>query len=280
MTVDNEVENSSELGKVSVYDSSYNPNRLFAIPRISKRLDLGIDSPNLPFVGFDLWNHYEVSWLNMRGKPISAVARIKYACDSPNIIESKSLKLYFNSLNNTKFKDRDMVESTVIKDLEEKIKSRVEVAISPLEYNNLEKLDNYFIGESIDDLDIDCDEYMVNPGFLQTEDIDAEETLYSDLLKSNCPVTNQPDWGSVQIYYSGKKIDHAGLLRYIVSYRNYTEFHEQCIERIFVDIMKHCVPKKLAIYGRYTRRGGIDINPLRATDSKDYISTMVRLLRQ
>ncbi len=234
----------------------------------------------LPFFGFDCWNHYEVSWLNDKGKPIVATAEIYYDCASPMIIESKSLKLYFNSFNNAKYKSVKDVEETIKKDLEKTIDSEVTVVIHQLGHSVTAQLQDKLEGACIDDLDIECTGYTVNPNYLSTTDEYAEETLYSDLLKSNCLVTNQPDWGSVQIVYKGNKINQEGLLRYIVSYRNHNEFHEQCIERIFMDIMNYCKPSELTVYGRYTRRGGLDINPYRSTQKTHFSEMNRRLIRQ
>lgn len=256
----------SELGKKTEYDSHYNPEKLFPIPRQGKRDEIGVPS-KLPFFGFDLWNHYEVSWLNEKGKPVVALAEISYGCESPCIIESKSMKLYFNSFNNTQFKDADAVQSIVKKDIEERVGSATSVRIIPLHHLNDDKLFVGFSGVCLDELDIECSSYLVEQSFLTLENEMVKETLYSNLLKSNCLVTNQPDWGSVQISYKGRKINREGLLRYIVSFRNHNEFHEQCIERIFMDIMRHCQPEELTVYGRYTRRGGLDINPYRSTNN-------------
>jgi len=273
-------ENHSELGKKTEYDQTYNPDRLYPISRADKRREIGVNPDAPPFFGFDCWNLYEVSWLNEKGKPIVATAEIVYACNSPLIIESKSLKLYFNSFNSVKFKSIADVEATVKKDLEDRIKSQVTVNITKLGSGSVLPLQENFTGECIDDLDVDCSVYTVDSNFLSISNEYVEETLFSDLLKSNCLVTNQPDWGSVQILYKGNKINQEGLLRYIVSYRNHNEFHEQCIERIFVDIMNHCKPKELTVYGRYTRRGGLDINPYRSTNKTSFDGKNVRLLRQ
>lgn len=268
----------SELGKEAEYDPHYNPDKLFPIPRKGKRDEIGVPD-RLPFFGFDLWNHYEVSWLNEKGKPVVAVAEISYGCETPCIIESKSMKLYFNSFNNTKFKDAATVAALVKKDIAARVGGDVSVNIIPLSQLQDEKISVGFDGECLDELAVECSSYMVEPSLLKTEAEEVEETLCSNLLKSNCLVTNQPDWGSVQIAYKGKKINREGLLRYIVSFRNHNEFHEQCIERIFMDIMKHCQPESLTVYGRYTRRGGLDINPYRSTSSKR-IPSQQRLYRQ
>lgn len=269
----------SELGKKSQYDAQYNPDKLFPIPRKGKRDEIGITG-SLPFYGYDVWNHYEVSWLNEKGKPIVALAVLSYDCTTPNIIESKSLKLYFNSFNNTQFNSVDDVCRTVKKDLEARIGGAVSIEITPLAQVHEDKLHNHFIGENIDELDIDCSTYLVDPSLLKVESDVVTETLHTNLLKSNCLVTNQPDWGSVQITYKGNKINREALLRYIVSFRNHNEFHEQCVERIFVDILNHCKPEELSVYGRYTRRGGLDINAYRTTKKEAYTVENFRLCRQ
>lgn len=272
---------NSELGKKSEYDPIYNPNKLFEIPRKAKRDEINIDSNvALPFFGYDRWNHYEVSWLNSKGKPVVAMAKITYPCTSPNIIESKSMKLYFNSFNNTKFDSVNTVQETIKNDLEKKVGSTVNVSITLLKDLKDENIHRGFKGKCIDELDVECCIYTVEPSFLTVDDNKVEDdVLYTDLLKSNCLVTNQPDWGSVQITYSGNKINEAGLLKYIVSFRNHNEFHEQCIERIFIDIMKQCKPEKLTVNGRYTRRGGLDINPIRSTE-QSIGNDDIRLCRQ
>lgn len=270
---------NSELGIKSGYDEAYNPSRLFPIPRAIKREEIGIDPNNLPFFGFDFWNHYEVSWLNSKGKPMVAMAEILYDCTSPLIIESKSLKLYFNSFNNTQIESTAHLEQVITEDLENALKTRVYVDIKALD-TKCPSINSNFQGENIDEQDISCTQYTVESGFLETENQYVEEVLFSDLLKSNCLVTHQPDWGSVQISYKGKKINRKGLLRYIVSFRNHNEFHEQCIERIYIDIMRYCKPDILTVYGRYTRRGGLDINPLRSSEKLSPENLNQRLIRQ
>lgn len=269
----------SDLGKKTEYDTQYNPDKLFPIPRKLNRDQIKVPE-KLPFFGYDLWNHYEVSWLNQKGKPIAGMARIQYACDSPNIIESKSMKLYFNSFNNTKMENIEMLESVIKTDIESRILSSVAINVIPLNQIKNEIFYRGMTGICLDEIDIECSDYTVNPSFLCTENENVKETLYSDLLKSNCLVTNQPDWGSVQISYHGKKINHAGLLRYIVSFRNCNDFSEQCIERIFMDIMQFCQPKQLSVYGRFTRRGGLDINPYRSTEMMIPEDENNRLCRQ
>jgi 7-cyano-7-deazaguanine reductase len=269
----------SELGKKARYDAQYSPDKLYPMPRLAKRLELGL-STDLPFYGIDIWNHYEVSWLNQKGKPIVAIAEIIYDCESPNIIESKSMKLYFNSFNNTKCKSIDNAIAMMQRDLSERVGAPVTVNIKLLSDMKNEKLVAHMSGESIDDLDVECKEYKVNPELLTTDKGKVEETLCTDLLKSNCLVTNQPDWCSVQITYKGKKINRENLLKYIVSFRNHNEFHEQCIEKIFIHIMQYCKPQELTVYGRSTRRGGLDINSYRSTQKLDGKIENGRLCRQ
>lgn len=251
----------SPLGKSTSYNSTYSPQLLFPILRQTKRDEIGISSP-LPFYGYDVWNHYEVSWLNKKGKPVVAIAEIIVPADSPFLIESKSLKLYFNSFNQTAFENSVVVNHYITADLSRMTGSHVTVHLYTLDdAPMITKLN----GTCIDELDIAINAYFPDPHLLKTENTIVTETLHSHLLKSNCPVTHQPDWGSIEIQYTGKKINPETLLQYLVSYRQHSEFHEQCIERIFMHIMQHCRPSELTVYGRYTRRGGLDINPLRSS---------------
>jgi 7-cyano-7-deazaguanine reductase len=268
-----------ELGKHSAYEHHYNPDKLFPIRRDEKRLEIGVNPQVLPFYGFDLWNHYEVSWLNDKGKPMVGIAEIIYDCHSPCIIESKSMKLYFNTFNQTHIENFQSLIHMIEKDLTAAIQHPVNVHIYTPDDTSYLQNTAQFSGTLIDNLDVVCNEYVVNPKLLMTEETQVQETLVSNLLKSNCLVTYQPDWGSVQIAYRGKKINHESLLKYLVSFRNHNEFHEQCIERIFVDIMQHCHPESLTVYGRYTRRGGVDINPIRSTEKNINIPRL-RLIRQ
>ena len=206
--------------------------------------------------------------------------KIIYDCSTPYLIESKSLKLYFNSFNSTQFKDSKEVSLTIERDLSARLEGNVQVRILSLRDEELAMIQIAPAGECIDHLDVTCSVYQVEPNYLSAEANKVEEILYSDLLKSNCLVTNQPDWGTVQIAYVGSQINREGLLRYLVSFRNHNEFHEQCIERIFVDIINRCKPEKLTVYGRYTRRGGLDINPYRSTETVKPQGLNQRLIRQ
>ncbi len=256
---------ASPLGKATEYQSHYAPELLFPIPRQLKRSELGIVEVALPFVGEDLWNAYELSWLNPKGKPVVAVGTFRVPADSPNLIESKSFKLYLNSFNQSTFANVETVSQTLARDLSAAAGMPLSVALEPLA-NRPQAVIGIPEGTCLDDLDIACDRYQPTPELLTTQACGVvEETLFSHLLKSNCLVTGQPDWAMVVIRYRGQPIDRAGLLRYIVSFRNHNEFHEQCVERIFTDIRKHCAPEALAVHARYTRRGGLDINPFRST---------------
>lgn len=270
----------SELGKKTSYEAHYNPDKLFPIPRQLNRDKIGVTQP-LPFFGIDIWNHYEVSWLNQKGKPMVALAEIIYSADSPNIIESKSMKLYFNTFNNTSIENENILQTRIENDLTSRVGSPVTVKIIPLKNFPEEKIWRGFQGICLDDLDIACSVYQYDPALLSTENETVqEEVLYSDLLKANCLVTDQPDWASVQITYRGKKINREGLLRYIVSFRNCNEFSETSVERIFMDIMRYCKPEELTVYSRYTRRGGLDINPIRSTKNISVEDINQRFCRQ
>lgn len=268
---------NSNLGKKTNYHSHYAPELLFPIPRQGNRDNINVSTP-LPFFGTDIWNAYELSWLNDRGKPQVAIGEFIIPCTSPNIIESKSLKLYLNSLNNTCFANVMTVAKTIEQDLSKRIGAQVIVNIVLLSDINIIEI-NKFQGLCLDSLDVSIDEYNVNPTLLTTECETVSESLYSNLLKSNCSITQQPDWGSVRIQYTGPKIKHENLLKYIVSYRDHNEFHEPCVERMFMDISRQCAPQHLAVEARYTRRGGLDINPLRTTE-KNFVHTNIRQWRQ
>lgn len=266
MTIPN-TPDASPLGKPAAYQTQYQPSLLFPIARQGKRDEIGV-SGTLPFFGVDIWNAYEVSWLNARGKPQVAIATFTVPADSPNIVESKSFKLYLNSFNQTKLADTDALLQLLRKDLSAGFGAPVHVTLTTADAFAEQKIQEPQ-GLLLDRLDIEVDEYQPNPSLLKADpnQVVVEETLVSHLLKSNCLVTGQPDWGSVQIHYVGAAIDQESLLRYLISFRDHNEFHEQCVERIFMDIMRNCAPQKLSVYARYTRRGGLDINPWRSNFS-------------
>lgn len=268
----------SELGKKTDYHQPYSQELLYPIPRLLKRAELGITEP-LPFYGFDTWNDYETSWLDSKGKPVAAITTFHIPCTSPNIIESKSIKLYLNTLADIQFSDTQSVRTLIKRDLSHAAGLDVIVELNPLNPHQSMQL-NPIAGTCIDQLDVECDRYEASPQYLTTEsDEIVNETLYSNLLKSNCPVTQQPDWATLIIEYQGRAISRSGLLKYIVSLRNQYEFHEQCIERIFMNIMQYCQLQTLTVSGRYTRRGGKDINPYRSTDPQIRTQNQ-RLIRQ
>ena len=275
----------SQLGKSSAYVDQYDASLLFPIARAGKRAELGL-AGEPPFMGADMWTAYELSWLNLRGKPQVALAHFTVPCESVNIIESKSLKLYLNSFNNSRFVNVDAVKERLRADLSEAVwrgadrTATIGLRIVPPELFDREPI--YELdGLSLDRLDVECTRFTPAPELLKVlpDESPVTEVLVSNLLKSNCLVTGQPDWGSVQISYTGAAINQEGLLQYLVSFRNHNEFHEQSVERIFIDIWRRCRPLKLAVYARYTRRGGLDINPFR-TSSAQALPQNTRMARQ
>lgn len=251
------------LGRDSAYPEQYDAGLLFPIPRAANRAPLGIEEGKLPFVGEDEWHAFEVSWLNARGKPIVAVARFRLPAESPSLIESKSWKLYLNSFNQTRVESREAVIETLKRDLSAAAGAPVSVELLGVE--DAELAPQPLPGDCLDELDIEVSDYTPSAAHLAVSDEVVEETLHSHLLKSNCPVTGQPDWGSVMIRYKGPKLDREGLLRYLIGYRQHQDFHEHCVEHIFTDLMQHAKPTELLVLARYVRRGGLDISPWRAT---------------
>ena len=281
----NNLPENSELGKSSAYVDQYDASLLFPIPRLAKREEIGVGAAP-PFFGADLWTAFELSWLNLRGKPQVALAQFIVPCETPNIVESKSFKLYLNSFNNTRFPDAAAVQARLRADISEAAwrgaphAATVGVRLLLPELFDREPV-HELDGLSLDRLDVECSRYTPAPELLTAvfDEPPVTEVLTSNLLKSNCLVTGQPDWGSVRISYSGPQINQEGLLQYLVSFRNHNEFHEQCVERIFMDIWTRCRPVKLTVYARYTRRGGLDINPFR-TSHPQAIPPNVRTARQ
>ena len=305
----------SQLGKATPYSDCYAPELLYPIARQLQRTELGIAANALPFMGADLWTGYELSWLNLRGKPQVALVQVTVPCETPCIVESKSFKLYLNSFSNSRFADAQAVRQRIAADVGAVVWSKgdarlpaaqsaqdavgcqhaphalptcpatsatptVQVQLVLPEQFAQQRIEN-LQGLSLDRLDVECSDYQPAPHWLRaaSDEAPVSETLTSHLLRSKCPVTRQPDWGDLQIRYSGAPIDHEGLLRYIVSLRNHNGFHEHCVETIFVEIMRRCQPSQLTVYARYTRRGGLDINPLR-TNSPQALPPNVRTARQ
>lgn len=272
------------LGKAVEYAQHYDASLLQAVPRSLSRDSIKLPKV-LPFTGTDTWNAYELSWLNNKGKPMVAILQCDVPIDSENLIESKSFKLYLNSFNQTQFTSTAAVSEILHQDLSACAGKPVKLSIvaasdfAKQRIGDLPSQENStFPTRLIDDIDISIDNYDLSSHQLKTSGQSVSETLVSHLLKSNCLITNQPDWGSVQIRYSGSQIDHESLLRYLISFRQHNEFHEQCVERIFYDILTTCNPDKLSVYARYTRRGGLDINPFRSNFESPYAN--VRLARQ
>ncbi|MCF8211988.1 MAG: NADPH-dependent 7-cyano-7-deazaguanine reductase QueF [Rhodoferax sp.] len=275
----------SPLGKASSYIDQYDASLLFPIARAGKRAEIGVLT-DAPFFGADMWTAYELSWLNLRGKPQIALVHFTVPCESVNIIESKSFKLYLNSFNQTRFADAAEVLARLRADVNAAVwrggvlQSSVGVKLIAPEWFDREPI--YELdGLSLDRLDVECTRYTPAPDLLwaAADQMPVSEVLVSNLLKSNCLVTGQPDWGSVQISYTGFPIDQEGLLQYLVSFRQHNEFHEQCVERIFMDIWTRCKPLKLTVFARYTRRGGVDINPFR-TSHPQALPANTRIARQ
>lgn len=269
----------SPLGKSSEYVSTYTPSLLFPIPRAAKWAELGLSAETLPYKGVDFWNCFELSWLLPSGKPVVAIGEFSIPADSPHIIESKSFKLYLNSLNQTSFADRQSLEETLRRDLSDAAGKPVGVRVRSLSEVEAEGV-VALPGTCIDELDISVSSYEhPRPELLRCDPSRViEESVHSHLLKSNCPVTSQPDWGSVVVEYRGAALDHASLLAYLVSFRQHSDFHEQCVERIFLDLQRLLQPEKLTVYARYVRRGGLDINPYRSTETAQFPN--FRLVRQ
>lgn len=270
---------SLKLGQKTEYASQYDRTLLQPVPRALNRDGLGI-TQNQPFtIGADIWTAYEISWLNEKGLPQVAIADIYLDYQSQNLIESKSFKLYLNSFNQSKFADFNAVQQTMQGDLSECAQGDVKVRLNPVAVYDSQKID-HLQGDCIDEQDIEITSYEFNADWLKdcVSDEIVEEKLVSHLLKSNCLITNQPEWGTLYIHYVGNKIDHQKLLRYVVSFRQHNEFHEQCVERIFCDLMHYAKPEKLTVYARYTRRGGLDINPFRS--NFENLPENLRLARQ
>jgi 7-cyano-7-deazaguanine reductase len=260
------------------YTTTYTPSLLDSVRREKQRGSLGITEDALPFRGMDVWNAYEFSWLNNRGKPEIALAQIQVPVKSANIIESKALKMYLGSYSGTRFGHRSEVISTLESDLT--ITARAPVSVTLMQADVVQAAGiGVLMGQSLDHLDIEMDEYYWNPDFLALEsDTNVRESLFTHLFKSVCPLTGQPDFASILVQYNGRMISKEGLLKYLISYREHGEFAEQVVERIFIDIMNRCAPDRLTVQARFTRRGGIDINPYRSLDSE--MAADVRVWRQ
>lgn len=271
------IADDSGLGRSTEYPDSYDAGLLFPMPREASRQTLAIDPHALPFVGSDRWHAWEVSWLDPQGKPQVAIGRFDIPADSRFMVESKSLKLYLNGYNNERMASLEAVRALIETDLSAACEADVRA-----ELHAPDALPDMIVlpeGECIDGLEVACDVYHPDAELLSVGPDEVDETLHSNLLRSNCPVTNQPDWATLVVRYRGPRIDRAGLLRYIVSFRNHADFHEQCVERIFIDLMARCRPERLTVAAYYTRRGGLDINPWRSSFELPPVS-FIKLARQ
>lgn len=259
------IESTSPLGRASDYPTTVDPAVLFAVPRAEARGAIGMGAGALPFTGVDTWNAWEFSWLDVRGLPRVALLRLTVPCASPNIVESKSLKLYLGGYAMTPFTGPEAARVRVEHDVSACVEAKVVATL--LDAHDAERSGIVPLqGESLDDQRIEVDDYgPPRPELLTATGAVIDETLSTRLFRSLCPVTGQPDWASVVLRYRGPAIERAGLLRYLVSYRRHPDFHEACVERIFNDVMGYCAPQGLSVYARFLRRGGIDINPWRAT---------------
>ena len=267
--------NDNPLGKAVPYPEQYDPGLLLPLARADNRRKLGIDPDHLPFEGADVWNAYEVSWLDANGMPRVARGRFIFPCQSPNLIESKSLKLYLNSLNQHRFDSMNAAAECIHLDLSRAAGADVNVMVQP--FGGMQEILDAPTGIHLDAQSIDCNRYDVDADLLQLAgagdafDAIVDEVLYTDLFRSRCPMTGQPDWATVTVCYQGPRIDHASLLRYFVSYRLHHDYHENCVERIYRDILAHCRPQSLSVEANFLRRGGLDINPVRASaEMMDY----------
>ncbi|OGT74455.1 MAG: NADPH-dependent 7-cyano-7-deazaguanine reductase QueF [Gammaproteobacteria bacterium RIFCSPLOWO2_02_FULL_57_10] len=268
------------LGKHTLYPASYDPGLLFPIARLQNREKLGLAPQNVPFRGYDSWRAYELSWLDERGKPVVATGEFIVPSNSTFLTESKSLKLYLNSLNQMRFLNVDEVQQTISRDLSNATQSPVIVYLYTVDDERNLSISKPS-GECLDQLDVAIDCYLPDPKFLSVEaSVQVTETLYSNLFRSNCPVTSQPDWGTVVISYAGAAIDRAGLLRYLISFRAHEGFHEDCAERIFTDILRYAVPRSLSVSMNFLRRGGLEINPVRTNAPLDVDFPGPRYVRQ
>lgn len=268
------------LGKPTDYPAAYDPGLLFAVPRSSNRSRLGIVDDDLPFGGFDHWRAYELSWLLPSGRPVVALADILVPCESPNLIESKSMKLYFNSLNQHVFADMASARRLIERDLAGTAGAPVRVILHASEAAAVHTAS---VADAVllDELEVTTRDYQPAPHLLRClAGTDVEETLCSHLFRSNCPITAQPDWGSIMIRYRGDQIDHKSLLSYLISYRLHEGFHEHCVEQIFKDLMAICKPQSLQVSINFLRRGGLEINPLRSSDRNVVAYPLQRLVRQ
>lgn len=290
MSADSPSDRELPLGRAVSYPAGYDPALLVGLPRATGRAALGIGEPR-PFDGVDVWNAYELSWLDPRGKPVVATGELRVPASSLRLVESKSLKLYLNSLNSERFEAADAVVERVVGDLTPMLGVAPTLALRVLGVPAAAAVGGGVEGgaapigrpegDCIDGAEIDVDTYAVDPALLEgaaNAAVIVDETLHSQLLRSQCPVTGQPDWATLQIHYRGPRIDRAALLRYVVSYREHDEFHEHCVERMFVDLKRHCAPEALTVFARYTRRGGLDINPFRS--DFETLGGFVRLGRQ
>jgi 7-cyano-7-deazaguanine reductase len=257
---------ASPLGRATTYAERYDPGLLFAVERAPQRALLGLGA-DLPFRGVDVWTAYETSWLDARGKPQIAIVTFAVPAESARLVESKSVKLYLTAMNQTRFASASEVAAAIVRDLSNATGATVAVTLTlPQDFATLRYSEP--AGDCLDALPLAAERYELSPELLSANGPTVAEALYSRLFRSVCPVTGQPDYASVQLTYRGARLDRAGLLGYLVSFRRHPGFHEHCVERIFTDVWRRCRPEELSVHARFTRRGGIDINPYRTSGDK------------
>jgi 7-cyano-7-deazaguanine reductase len=267
------------LGKEIGYPNTLDSSVLFGIARELARKELNANK-ELIFRGSDLWRCYEFSWLNDKGKPENKILELTIPCLSENIVESKSLKLFLGSFANEKFATQELVADKI----KEALVPILKCEDIQLDFINLDSFipETHILknDESLDGLDLEIDCYQVNPSLLKVGDNQVAKKVYTDLFRALCPVTGQPDWATIVIEYKGAEIKAEGLLKYLISFRNHQGFHEEACERIFVDLIQHCTPKELTVSCYFTRRGGIDISPMRTTLENKENHPKFRAIRQ
>ena len=277
------------LGKQTQYPQQYDAAVLYPVPRLLNRKQLGLGGEALPFYGYDHWRAYELSWLLKGGKPVVAMADVFVPCDSPFLIESKSMKLYFNSLNQHEFTDHESVQNCIVEDLSRAAGKPVQVRLYELSAGlpgTLHTAQPSHTVISLDNQQLEVSVYQPDASLLKLAKTGSDargsisETVVSDLFRSNCPITAQPDWGTISVSYSGAAISHASLLSYIISFRQHEGFHEHCVEKIYCDIQRVCAPTSLTVSINFLRRGGLEINPIRSSDADTQVKALARLLRQ
>lgn len=254
----------SPLGKAARYPEAYDATLLYPVERAPQREALGVVG-EVPFHGADRWTAWELAWLDGSGRPCAGIARFSVPCTSRSVVESKSVKLWLVSLNNARFDGVDALRATLSRDLSGATGAGVDVDVAlPDRWSSLARAEPD--GASIDDVVPGAFPGVPDPSLLRSGGAPVDETLVTRAFRSLCPVTGQPDYATISIDYRGPAIDRAGLLAYLIGYRHHPGFHEHCVESIYMDVLRACGPQRLTVEARFTRRGGVDINPFRSSD--------------